>query len=101
MLWFASERRLSTHATSLWSITARSEFKCLVSQAAQDDTGRGGASVPATPEERFALMLDRLSNDPLWAQEYDTYVLRVSYAPAQARVSFADALAALRRLTGR
>jgi hypothetical protein len=52
----------------------------------------------ATPEERFALMLDRLSSDPLWAQEYDTYVLRVSYAAAQARVSFADALTALRRL---
>jgi len=73
-------------------------FARLVSQAAQDDTGRGGAGVPAKPEGRFALMLDRLSADPLWAREYGTYVLRVSYAAVEARSSFAQALAAVRRL---
>lgn len=74
------------------------DFARLLAQAAADDTGRGGARVPASPQERFAIMLERLQTDALWAEEYETYVLRVSYAAPQERIAFADALAAVVRL---
>src|SRR6266702_6286621 len=45
-------------------------FKALLAAAMIADTGRGGGQAPADPEERFAVMLYRLSTDKLWADEY-------------------------------
>jgi len=77
---------------------ASPEFKPLAQRAVAQDTGRGGGRAPAQASERFARMLDLLVADPLWAEEYDTFVRNVSFAAPDEIPSFADALAALRRL---
>jgi len=43
-------------------------------------------------------MLDLLHNDKLWASEYKPFVLQVSFAKEDERISFAEAFAATRRL---
>lgn len=48
--------------------------------------------------ERFAAMLDCLQTDEAWAEEYDTFVLQVSFAQPEERILFAEAFAAARRL---
>lgn len=77
---------------------ASADFGMLLVKAANADTGRGGGQAPETPAERFDLMLERLRTDPLWAGEYETYVLGVSYAAPDERIAFADALSAVERL---
>jgi hypothetical protein len=62
------------------------------------DTGRGGGQAPADPAERFATMLDRLTKDALWADEYAEFVRNVSFARKDETIAFAAALEALRRL---
>ena len=57
-----------------------------------------GDEVPSNPKERFAAMLDLLHNDKLWASEYETFVLQVSFAGPGETVTFAEAFAATRRL---
>ena len=52
----------------------------------------------APPVERFAAMLGLLHHDKAWLQEYDTFVLQVSFAGSGDRISFAEALAATQRL---
>jgi hypothetical protein len=74
------------------------EFAALVRQAAEADMGRGGQGGPENTGDRFALMLDKLGNDKLWAAEYETFVLQVSFAEQGERISFADAFAATGRL---
>lgn len=43
-------------------------------------------------------MLDKLYDDKLWAAEYEAFVLQVSFARPEERISFAEAFAAARRL---
>ncbi len=80
------------------TIAMASGFAALAQKTAEDDTGRGGEGVPSNPRERFAAMLDLLHNDKLWASEYETFVLHVSFAKEDGRISFAEALASARRL---
>ncbi len=79
-------------------IAGASGFAALAEKTAEDDTGRGGEGVPPNPEERFAAMLDLLHNDKLWASEYETFVLQVSFAEPGETIGFAKAFAAARRL---
>lgn len=79
-------------------IAKASGFAALARQTAEADTGRGGQGVPVNAAERFTAMLARLGNDKLWASEYETFVLQVSFAKEDERISFADAFAATRRL---
>jgi hypothetical protein len=65
------------------------------------DTGRGGGKAPAHPGERFASMLERLGNDPLWSDEYDEFVHNVSFAGPNEVISFAAALEAAKGLANR
>ncbi|MGC8493467.1 MAG: nucleotidyl transferase AbiEii/AbiGii toxin family protein [Syntrophobacteraceae bacterium] len=74
------------------------EFASLVRQIAEKDAGRGGGAAPLDPAERFAAMLDTLDHDKEWAAEYDTFVLEVSFAGPDERISFSEAFAATRRL---
>jgi hypothetical protein len=62
------------------TIAGTSGFAALARKTAEDDTGRGGQGVPSNPKERFTAMLDLLHNDKLWASEYETFVLQVSFA---------------------
>jgi hypothetical protein len=73
-------------------------FPALARQTAVDDTGRGGEGVPGNPKERFAVMLERLHDDKLWASEYETFVLQVSFAKPEETISFAEAFAATSKL---
>lgn len=83
------------------SVVHAPAFKTLVLNVAKEDSDRGGGQAPADPHERFSAMLDRLQSDLLWAKEYDTFVGGVSFAPAEERIAFAEALDAVRRLVGR
>ena len=58
----------------------------------EDDTGRAGQGVPSNPKERFAAMLEFLHNDELWASEYGTFVLQVSFAGPGETISFAGSV---------
>jgi len=62
------------------------------------DTGRGGGRAPANPTDRFALMMERLSTDRMWANEYEEFVHNVSFARADEEIPFTAGLAATRRL---
>jgi len=79
-------------------IKGESGFPALARQTAENDTGRGGEGVPANARERFSAMLERLSKDKLWATEYETFVLQVSFARADEEISFTEAFAATKRL---
>jgi hypothetical protein len=46
-------------------------------------------------------MLDLLDSDKLWASEYERFVLQVSFAKPDETISFAEALAAARRLVNK
>jgi hypothetical protein len=80
------------------TVADASGFAALAQKTAEDDTGRGGEGVPSNPKERFSVMLDLLHNDKLWASEYETFVLQVSFAKEDERITFAEAFAATRRL---
>ncbi len=73
-------------------------FKTLLAKAMIADTGRGGGQAPREPAERFAGMLDRLTTDRLWAEEYAEFVRNVSFAGADEKITFPAALEAVRRL---
>lgn len=79
-------------------IAEASGFAALAQKTAADDTGRGGAAAPSNPQQRFAAMLELLEDDKLWASEYETFVLQVSFAKPDESVTFAEALAATNRL---
>ena len=79
-------------------IGSASEFAALVRQIAEMDTGRGGGGAPLKAVDRFETMLELLQNDAEWAQEYEEYVLQVSFAGAGERISFDEALTAAKRL---
>lgn len=46
-------------------------------------------------------MLDLLTHDPLWAQDYDEFVQNVSFAGDEEKIPFTAALEAARRLVER
>ena len=79
-------------------VAAAPDFVRLARRAATDDAGRGGGTAPAVVGDRFAMMLDRLQRESFWAAEYDQFVRDVSFAPPGETISFAEALAAGRRL---
>lgn len=79
-------------------VVSAPSFKALVQNATRADADRGSGQAPEDPAERLAMMLDRLGSDSLWAKEYEHYVQEVSFADLAERISFADALVALRRL---
>jgi hypothetical protein len=91
-------RHLHDLAALEGTIAGSSGFAALARKTAEDDTGRGGEGVPSNPKERFGAMLDLLHNDKLWASEYETFVLQVSFAGPGETISFAEAFAATRRL---
>jgi len=80
------------------TVAKASGFAALAQKTAIDDTGRGGEGVPSNPKERFGVMLELLHNDKLWASEYETFVLQVSFEKEDERITFAEAFAATRRL---
>lgn len=92
------------HLHDLAALEARtvkcSAFAALLTQAVMKDSGRGGGRAPTEPAKRFALTLERLTTDPLWAEEYEEFVHNVSFAAADELIPFATALAAVRRLAG-
>jgi hypothetical protein len=63
-----------------------------------NNSDRGSGQAPKEPAERFAKMLDLLTNDKSWAKDYDEFVQNVSFAADEERISFSSALAAVRRL---
>lgn len=81
---------------------AAPEFAKLVQKAAADDTGRGGETTASfTSAALFAGMLERLSADRLWATEYEDFVREVSFADLGERITFDQALGAVRDLVER
>lgn len=80
------------------NIRGSQTFHDLVQKAVQADTGRGGSEVPANPDERIAIMLNRLQRESFWAEDYDAYVRQVSYAKLGEKISFPTALDMLRVL---
>jgi hypothetical protein len=77
---------------------AASTFRTILFAAATADTGRGGGRAPADPTDRFALMIERLTTDRMWADEYEEFVHNVSLATADEEISFTAGLDATRRL---
>jgi hypothetical protein len=94
-------RHLHDLAALEGAVAGASGFAALAQKTAEDDTGRGGESVPSKPNDRFASMLDLLQNDKLWASEYERFVLQVSFAKPDETISFAEAFAATRRLVNK
>jgi len=74
------------------------EFKGLIERIASADTGRGGGIAPADLSTRFATMMERLTSDGLWREEYETYVDQVSFAPESERIDFEAAIDSCRRI---
>lgn len=74
------------------------QFVSLVQKAATADTGRGGGQAPKDPAQRFARMLERLTTDPLWADEYEEFVHSVSFAKPDEIITFSSAMEGVRRL---
>ena len=73
-------------------------FASLLTKSVNADTGRGGGRAPKDPAQRFALMLERLTTDRLWANEYEEFVHSVSFAKPDEMISFSTALESVRRL---
>lgn len=94
--------RIARHLHDLAALETRiagsAQFPALVRRAADDDAGRGGGTAPVDAGDRFAAMLEQLDSDPLWAEEYGSFVGAVSFAAPEDEISFADALTACRRL---
>ena len=82
------------------SVTTAPAFNTLLSKAVNADTGRGGGRAPTNIAERFVLMLERLTTDVMWEDEYEEFVHNVSFAKSDELVSFSSALAATGRLIG-
>ena len=82
-------------------ITAAPRFTSLLLKAAKADTGRGAGLAPKDSTDRFAVMLERLATDELWAAEYERFVTDKSFAHPNDAISFSTAVAATTRLIGR
>ncbi len=99
---FRDDPRIVRHVHDLAAleprVAASPHFADLVHKAVAIDATRGDGRVPADPDARFAMMLDRLRTDPGWASEYATFVRDHSYAGPGEVLSFAEAMAACERL---
>lgn len=91
-------RHLRDLATLESHIAGTSGFPALARQTAEAHTGRAGEAVPGNAKDRLASMLEHLRDVKLWAAEYETFVLQVSFAKPEETISFAEAFAATRRL---
>ena len=83
---------------------AHPRFPDLVHRLLDDDIGRvrDAGSVGASGASEFvAAGLDRLAHDPRYAEEYDSFVLAMSYGRTGETPSFQDALKAADRLQAR
>ena len=84
------------------TVTASNGFVDLVRKAAASDVGRGGeATASIAPATLLSGMLEKLSNDKLWADEYQDYVDGVSFARPAEWIGYDQALAAVRDLVER
>jgi predicted nucleotidyltransferase component of viral defense system len=87
-------RHLHDLAALKETVAASAGFTSLVRQAAAGDVGRGGeATASIAPASLLSGMLDRLTGDKLWADEYQDYVDSVSFARPAERIGFNQALA--------
>jgi len=93
-------RHLHDLAALEFRVATAPMFASLVQKAASADTGRGGGQAPKDPPQRFALMLERLTTDPLWADEYEEFVHSVSFATPDEIITFSAAMESVRRLVG-
>ncbi|SPJ14864.1 conserved hypothetical protein [Syntrophobacter sp. SbD2] len=91
-------RHLHDLAALEGTVAGATGFAALARKTAEDDTGLGGEGVPSSQKERFAAMLEFLHNGKLWASEYETFVLQVSFAGSGETINFAEAFAATRGL---
>jgi hypothetical protein len=92
-------RHLHDLAALRETVAASGGFADLVRDAAAGDAGRAGegtASIAAAT--LLSGMLEKLTDDKLWAGEYEDYVDAVSFARPAERISFDAALAAVRDL---
>lgn len=93
-------RHLHDLAALASRVQASDTFRALVLEAVAGDTSRGGGAAPAGADDRFALMLDRLTRESFWAEEYDQYVRGVSFAKSDERITFEAALGTVTALAG-
>jgi hypothetical protein len=70
-------------------------MKCLAKDASRSKTS--GVEISSEPEQLHR-MLNTLENDPLYAMEYERFVLGMSYATDSKRPSFQESLRILTRL---
>lgn len=92
-------RHLHDLAALKESVTAFGGFAGLVCQTVAGDAGRGGEATALTaPATLLTGMLEKLTDDKLWAGEYQDYVDAVSFARPAERIGFDAALAAVQDL---
>jgi hypothetical protein len=95
-------RHLHDLAALKETVAASDGFADLVRKAAAGDVGRGGeATASIASATILSGMLEKLTDDKLWAGEYQDYVDGVSFARPAERIGFDQALAAVRDLVER
>lgn len=78
---------------------AYAEFGTLVEAAGQDETRAKNVSLAGLPlTEKLRQMLEKLTTDPAYPQEYELFVKGVSYAAAGSTPDFATALQSVQAL---
>jgi len=84
-------------------ITASEDFPNLVVTLLEEDAGRDkGLNLSAIPPiERLLLMLQCLESDTVYANEYERFVIGMSYAAENERSSFSQALDTVRQIISR
>jgi hypothetical protein len=66
-------------------------FGRLLHEVGLADTGRGRGRAPAGIADRLSTMLERLATDPVWRDEYDTFVGNATFAGAGEAISYDEA----------
>lgn len=81
-------------------VAADETFGSLLVETLYADSIRGNGAVSHLPPlERLAAMLEKLSSDPLYRDDYDIFVRGLTFAGVEEVPDFAAATEALRRLT--
>jgi hypothetical protein len=92
-------RHLHDLAALRETVAASAGFADLVRETAAGDAGRAGEGTASiAPATLLSGMLEKLTDDKLWAGEYQDYVDAVSFARPAERIGFDQALAAVRDL---
>jgi predicted nucleotidyltransferase component of viral defense system len=80
--------------------SGKSDFvKITKSSLSQDTSKRGGELIAELSEkDRLILALDKLKQDPLYKDEYERFVMAMSYADDADKIHFDDAHASLNRI---